>query len=172
MGRFAYSAISSVPNAAARIVAIVLGPGGMPAARRIAGLTTMMYAIAAKVVTPPRISVRAVVRCSFSRNQRSRREGIKRLVDREASVFYWRTGVFYWRTGGGAGVSICSGENGAYGYDEGGLPRGQDQAPVSAVFFGAPPVRCDGSWGRTPWMRHGMRSNTFRPGWGLWTPSA
>ncbi len=41
-GRFAYSPMSSVPNAAVRIVATVLGPCGIPANARIAGLTTMM----------------------------------------------------------------------------------------------------------------------------------
>src|SRR6266545_4647552 len=48
------------PKAAARIVATVLGPLGNPAKARIAGLTTMMYAIVVKVVMPPRISVRTV----------------------------------------------------------------------------------------------------------------
>ena len=41
------------------MVATVLGPVGSPAKERIAGLTTMMYAIVTKVVTPPRTSVRA-----------------------------------------------------------------------------------------------------------------
>src|SRR5438093_7650991 len=50
--------MSSDPIAATRIVATVLAPIGNPAAPRIAGLTTMMYAIARNVVTPPMISVR------------------------------------------------------------------------------------------------------------------
>ena len=44
----------------------VLGPTGSPANFRIAGLTTMMYAIARKVVTPPMTSVRSVVPRSAS----------------------------------------------------------------------------------------------------------
>src|SRR5438128_1717318 len=43
------------------MVATVLGPVGSPANERMAGLTTTMYAIVAKVVTPARISARAVV---------------------------------------------------------------------------------------------------------------
>src|SRR6185436_12013555 len=48
------------PKAATRMVATVLGPAGNPAKDRIAGLTTMMYAIVVNVVRPPRISVRAL----------------------------------------------------------------------------------------------------------------
>ena len=41
-GLFAYNPITSVPKAAARIVAVVDGPLGMPAASRTAGFTTTM----------------------------------------------------------------------------------------------------------------------------------
>jgi hypothetical protein len=46
-------------------VATVLAPTGKPANFRIAGLTTMMYAIARNVVVPPMISMRGDV--EFSR---------------------------------------------------------------------------------------------------------
>src|SRR6476661_2862725 len=48
------------PTAATRIVATVLAPTGSPAAFRIAGLTTMMYAIARKVLAPASTSVRNI----------------------------------------------------------------------------------------------------------------
>src|SRR5690606_8535706 len=48
------------PKAAVRIVAVVLGPIGRPAAARTAGLTTSMYAMVTKVVSPPRTSRPAV----------------------------------------------------------------------------------------------------------------
>jgi hypothetical protein len=41
-GRLAYTPITSVPNAAEMIVAVIDAPFGMPAASRIAGFTTMM----------------------------------------------------------------------------------------------------------------------------------
>src|SRR2546425_9203822 len=44
----------ALPTSAVRIVATVLGPTGMPAADKMAGLTTMMYAIVTNVVAPPR----------------------------------------------------------------------------------------------------------------------
>src|SRR5262249_12000102 len=73
IGRLAYSPISSEPNTAASTVATVLGPRGMPANSRIAGLTTMMYAIVRKVVAPPSSSVRTVVPCSDRPKKRSRK---------------------------------------------------------------------------------------------------
>src|SRR5512142_72290 len=60
------------PKTAARIVATVLGPRGIPAKARIAGLTTTMYAIVTKVVAPPRISRRRVVPRSATRKNRTR----------------------------------------------------------------------------------------------------
>ena len=53
--------MSSVPNAATTIVATVLGRCGIPAKARMAGLTTMMYAIETKVVTPPMTSARTLL---------------------------------------------------------------------------------------------------------------
>jgi hypothetical protein len=41
MGRFAYRPMSSAPKTAARIVATVPGPTGIPAKERMAGFTTM-----------------------------------------------------------------------------------------------------------------------------------
>src|SRR6266851_936586 len=67
--------ISSDPIAATRIVATVLAPAGSPANFRMAGLTTMMYAIARNVVTPPMTSIRAVVPCSARRNIRGNYHG-------------------------------------------------------------------------------------------------
>ena len=57
-GRRAYRPITTVPNAAERIVATMEGPFGIPAASRIAGLTMMMYAIVRKVVIPANVSFR------------------------------------------------------------------------------------------------------------------
>ncbi len=71
IGRFAYSPMSKLPKTADKMVATVLGPGGIPAKLRIAGFTTRMYAMVTKVVTPPSISVRAVVPCSRSLKSRS-----------------------------------------------------------------------------------------------------
>lgn len=56
---------------AARIVATVLSRVGRPPKARIAGLTTMRYAMVTNVVTPPRISTRAVVRRRSSAKSRS-----------------------------------------------------------------------------------------------------
>src|ERR1051326_5268224 len=58
IGRLAQTPMRNEPAAATTIVATVLAPVGSPAARRMAGLTTMMYAIARNVVVPPRSSVR------------------------------------------------------------------------------------------------------------------
>ena len=57
-GRFAYTPITSVPNAAAMIVAVIDASFGMPAASRITGLTTMMYAMVRKVAMPATVSCR------------------------------------------------------------------------------------------------------------------
>ncbi len=58
MGRFAHRPMSSEPATATTIVATVLGPTGSPAFSRMAGLTTMMYAIARNVAAPPSTSAR------------------------------------------------------------------------------------------------------------------
>src|SRR6266853_1035023 len=50
-----------LPKPAARHVATATAATGMPAAPRIAGLTTTMYAIVRKVVSPATTSVRSVV---------------------------------------------------------------------------------------------------------------
>ena len=57
-GRLAYSPITSVPNAAEMMVAVMDGPLGIPAASRMAGLTTMMYAMVRNVVKPASSSCR------------------------------------------------------------------------------------------------------------------
>ena len=49
------------PNAADRQVAAVTAGRGTPAAARIAGFTSTMYAMVRNVVTPARISVRQFV---------------------------------------------------------------------------------------------------------------
>ena len=55
-GRLAYNPIRKVPKDALTIVATIDAPKGIPAASRIFGLTTMMYAIVTNVVKPARIS--------------------------------------------------------------------------------------------------------------------
>src|SRR5712692_9441785 len=68
------------------MVAIVLGSIGILAFERIAGLTTMMYAIVANVVTPPRNSWRSELPCARMANQRSRKVSmISRSSARSAS---------------------------------------------------------------------------------------
>jgi hypothetical protein len=71
IGRLAYRPMRSVPKTAARIVATVLGPDGIPANDRIAGFTTTMYAMVANVVAPPRTSIRTEVPRSLKRKSLS-----------------------------------------------------------------------------------------------------
>src|SRR3954454_14338600 len=62
--------------------ATVLAPTGRPAAFRMAGLTTMMYAMATKVVAPPRMSFRMADYCAtriVTRSYfRAKRFGVRR----------------------------------------------------------------------------------------------
>ena len=55
-GRFAANPIMTQPKIAAMAVPITSSPRSMPACDMIAGLTAMMYAMAANVVAPAMIS--------------------------------------------------------------------------------------------------------------------
>src|SRR5205085_5288431 len=71
IGRFAKTPMRNVPNAAVRIMATVEGPIGIPAAARMAGLTTMMYAMETNVVMPPTTSLRMAGRIKSKSGVRS-----------------------------------------------------------------------------------------------------
>src|SRR3954454_17735840 len=90
------------PTAATTIVATGLAPTGSPAAFRMAGLTTMMYAMATNVDVPPRMSFRMVETLSCARrlrrvllrqNPRQRRDGRRVLRQFFRVDFVERVGV-------------------------------------------------------------------------------
>jgi hypothetical protein len=95
-GRFAYSAITMEPTAAARIVVMAsiwnTWPSEYPsmeiAADRIAGFTTMMYDIVRNVVSPATSSVFTSVSCFSNSKNDARRDRLLLVSDIHKPVAY------------------------------------------------------------------------------------